>query len=198
MVTNIAHAKVGTHVIAHFTLQNSYGTKNTLLNVPRPIALDANNSFCTTYDHSSPTPMSFKIDFSEPMPQMIERLKKEHSKLLPELSVVEKACRSDVSQALVLLHGLKDTIMRHAVEEEARVMRVIMEKAKSDSSDSVRIMQEHRWVAEFFERRLDKLPEETEEKARDEILKFIQDLREHFREEEQIVFPLALKALNKV
>ncbi|MGI0081586.1 MAG: hemerythrin domain-containing protein [Nitrososphaerales archaeon] len=140
--------------------------------------------------------MNFKIDFSEPMPQMIDRLKGEHLKLLPELSKVEKACGSDMNQVMGLLHKLKDIILRHAVEEEARVMKVIMEKAKSDSLDSVRIMQEHRWVSEFFERRLDRLPKETKEKASDEVLKFIQDLRQHFQEEEQVVFPLALKAIT--
>lgn len=142
--------------------------------------------------------MTYKVDFTEPIPKMIERLKREHLKLLPRLSEVEKACKSDVNVAMKLLHELKDTILRHAVEEEARVMRVIMEKVKSDSADSIRIMQEHRWVSEFFEHELDKLPKEAPEEAREKVEKFIRDLREHFHEEEEIVFPLALSALDQV
>ncbi len=139
--------------------------------------------------------MNFKVNFSEPVPKMIDRLKREHAQLLPELSKVEKVCGSDMNQAVKLLRSLKQVILRHAIEEEARVMRVIMEKAKSDSAASIKIMQEHRWVSEFFERRLDKLPKEAPEKAQEEAEKFIRDLRQHFREEEQVVFPLALKTL---
>ncbi len=140
--------------------------------------------------------MDYKIDFNEPMPQMIERLKKEHVLLLPILDEVENSSKGDPQQAIALLRKLKVTILRHAVEEEARVMRVIMEKEKSDSASSVKVMQEHRWVSEFLERRLDKLPKESPDATRDEIKKFVLDLREHFREEEDIVFPLALKALS--
>ena len=59
-----------------------------------------------------------------------------------------------MNQAVKLLRSLKQVILRHAIEEKARMMRVIMEKAKSDSAASIKIMQEHRWVSEFFERRL--------------------------------------------
>ena len=47
-----------------------------------------------------------------------------------------------------------DKITHHAVEEEARLMRVIMQKAKDESPESIRIMQEHNWVMDFFKNKL--------------------------------------------
>lgn len=138
--------------------------------------------------------LSYKtIDFSEPMPEMIERLKREHVKMLPELAKIES--NSDLKIALSQIESMKHAILKHAIEEEARVMRVIMAREKSESAESVRIMQEHRWVSEFLERRLVHLQNEESEKAWGELRKFIRDLREHFDEEEKVVFPLALRAL---
>jgi hypothetical protein len=86
-------------------------------------------------------------------------------------------------------------------------MRVIMQKAKQESSESIKIMQEHNWVMNFLKNRLTgiektvKLDSETqlrqqhdEEQTKKELIEFVTNLREHFLEEEQIVFPLALKA----
>jgi hypothetical protein len=46
--------------------------------------------------------------------------------------------------------NMRELIIKHAVEEEARLMRVIMQKAKDESPESIRIMQEHDWVMDFF------------------------------------------------
>jgi len=135
------------------------------------------------------------IDFSEPIPSMIDRLIREHRELTPKLGEIENVSKKSPSEAAALLLVLRTTILRHAVQEEARIMRVVLKDAKSESADSVRIMQEHRWVSEFLERRLNDLPQVSSKEAGSEIEKFIVDLRHHFDEEEQIVFPLALKAL---
>ncbi|MGI0092114.1 MAG: hemerythrin domain-containing protein [Nitrososphaerales archaeon] len=139
--------------------------------------------------------MSYKeIDFSEPIPKMVERLIIEHRELAPKLDEIERAAEENPPDGIDLLEGVATKILRHAVEEEARVMRVIMKDAKAESSESVRIMQEHRWISEFLERRLKTLPNVTRTEARSEIKKFVTDLGQHFREEEEIVFPLALRA----
>jgi hypothetical protein len=41
-------------------------------------------------------------------------------------------------------------IIRLAVEEEARIMLVIMQKAKEESIDSTKIMQGHNWIVDFL------------------------------------------------
>lgn len=140
--------------------------------------------------------MSYKIDFSEPIPKLIERLIREHRELAPTLEKIGITTDSNLETAIGRLRDLRLVILRHAVEEEARIMRVIMKDAKSESKESVRIMQEHRWVSEFLERRLDALQGIPPREAQAEIHKFLSDLLEHFREEESIVFPLAIKALD--
>ena len=126
---------------------------------------------------------------------MVERLVREHRELSPKLDEIEKATKSDPVKGVKLLESTRTKILRHAVEEEARIMRVIMKDAKSESADSVKIMQEHRWVSEFLERRMHNLPKIQREQAQSEIEKFVADLRQHFKEEEDAVFPLALRAL---
>ena len=67
-------------------------------------------------------------------------------------------------------------------------------------------MQEHNWVVDFLKHKLQniegeihqqhsqQLQQQLQEKVKREINEFIANLRNHFSEEEQIVFPLALKA----
>src|SRR5919198_5008985 len=99
-----------------------------------------------------------------------------------------------------------DKVTHHAVEEEARLMRVIMQNAKDESPESVRIMQEHNWVMNFFKNKLgaiesrinSKIDSQTQqydyahknEQSKKELNEFITNLRSHFSEEEQIVFSI--------
>jgi hypothetical protein len=85
-----------------------------------------------------------------------------------------------------------------------------MRKAKDESPESIRIMQEHNWVMNFFKDKLvaienrtnSKIDSQTHEhdysdkneQSKKELNEFVMNLRSHFSEEEQIVFPLALKA----
>ena len=82
-----------------------------------------------------------------------------------------------------------------------------MHKAKDDSSESIKIMQEHNWVINFLKIDLNKIENrKTLDLEYSSSLKYIEDtklinefisnLSEHFLEEEQIVFPLVLKAEN--
>ncbi len=147
---------------------------------------------------------SIKIDYSEPIPQMIERLKKEHREFETKLNSAQASISTSDEDELPIvaidsLNQLADPIIRHAVEEEARIMRVIIQRVRNESAESIMIMQEHNSVLEFFNDKLDKIVKEKGEpannrKARDQIQEFIQNLKVHFVEEEKIVFPLALKA----
>jgi hemerythrin-like domain-containing protein len=85
-------------------------------------------------------------------------------------------------------------------------MRVIMQNAKEESANSIKIMQEHNWVVDFLKHKLQNIENEIkkqqypqqlqQQKVKSEINEFIVNLRNHFSEEEQIVFPLALKAYS--
>ena len=47
-----------------------------------------------------------------------------------------------------------EKIIQHAVEEEVRLMRVIMKNGRNESSESIKIMQEHNWLMNFFNNKL--------------------------------------------
>ena len=101
---------------------------------------------------------SRRIDFSEPIPQMIERLKSEHLSFKSKIAEVQGSINdNDIAHAAAIIRSMTDNVTRHAVEEEARLMRVIMQKAKDESHESIRIMQEHNWVVDFFKNKLEQL-----------------------------------------
>lgn len=137
--------------------------------------------------------MSYKINFDEPIPDLIERLKREHRQL--ESKLVELETIGAVNkQSIKLLEELSEPIVRHAVEEEAIVLRVIMHKAKEQSGESIKIAQEHNWIVGFIKQKIPQLTTMPQQQAKQEVMKFVQNLRSHFSEEEEIMFPLALKA----
>ncbi|MGH9976376.1 MAG: hypothetical protein ACRD8Z_11145 [Nitrososphaeraceae archaeon] len=91
--------------------------------------------------------------------------------------------------------------MQSKKKKQARLMRVIMQKAKQESAQSVKILQEHNWVMNFLKNRIitvEKVSASSDrgeyEQAKNDSNEFISNLRKHFKEEEEIVFPLALTA----
>ena len=150
--------------------------------------------------------MNYKINFDESIPDMIERLKQEHVQFEITLNKITKYNEeNNINKAIETIHDMSQPIIKHAVEEEARLMRVIMHNAKEESADSIKIMQEHNWVVDFLKHRVSSLEnsiyrqqnkqdKQFEQKTRNEINEFVTNLKNHFEEEEQIVFPLALKA----
>ena len=139
--------------------------------------------------------MSYTLDYDEPLPKVVARLKKEHKELEPKLKRVEQLSKNgDLGAAISQLNAIKLTLLRHAVEEEARLMRVIMWEFEDDSVDSIIILRYHRKIAEFFERTLPSLATLPEKASRREIGIFVKELRQHHRREEESVFPLAIKA----
>jgi iron-sulfur cluster repair protein YtfE (RIC family) len=156
---------------------------------------------------------SNRINFNEPIPEMIERLKRKHRNFESRLDKVDNTVNrdNDIIDGVKIIRDMSESIIHHAVEEEARLMRVIMQNAKDESSESIRIMQEHNWVLDFFKNKLTSFEnrktssysksqaeggeeEEYNKQAKNELNEFVANLKSHFIEEEQIVFPLALKA----
>ncbi len=73
-------------------------------------------------------------------------------------------------------------------------MRVITQKAKDHSEQSIRVIQEHRQIIEFLDKTVSQLKDFLQEESTEKIKKFVEDSVKHFSEEEEIVYPLALKA----
>ena len=146
--------------------------------------------------------ISRRINFDEPIPRMIERLKSEHIVFESNLVQIENSIKmNNIKQAAQIVRDIGQKIIQHAVEEEAMLMRVIMKNAKDESSESIKIMQEHNWLMNFLNNRLmltknaaTSLDPAECEKAKRDLNEFVDNLRKHFKEEEQIVFPLTLRS----
>jgi archaellum component FlaC len=72
-------------------------------------------------------------------------------------------------------------------------MRIIIQKAKEQSEQSIKILQEHKEIINFLEKRIFQL-EGSSQDITEEVNIFGDEMRKHFSEEEEIVFRLALKA----
>ena len=95
--------------------------------------------------------MNYKINFNESIPQMINRLKQEHAEFGLTLNKITKYNDEfKINEAIESIHDMSESIIKHAVEEEARVLRVIMHNAKEESTDSIKIIQEHNGVVDFL------------------------------------------------
>jgi len=143
-----------------------------------------------------------KINFDESIQEMIKRLKSEHRKFESDFVKVKTSIEdNNVTLASEIIQSISDEIIHHAVEEEGRLMRVIMHKAEEESAESIKIIQEHNWVMNFLKNRIITIekvsassdPDEYEQ-AKNDLNEFVSNLRKHFKEEEDIVFPLALRA----
>ena len=130
---------------------------------------------------------------SEPIPRMIERLRAEHRDFRLQLIQIEEASNFSSHKAIETLKEIGKSILRHEVEEEARIIRFIMENAKQ--SEQVKVMQEHKGIIDVLEKKISQL-EGSSQEVTEEIKTFGDDMRRHFSEEEEIVFPLVLKAVS--
>ena len=139
--------------------------------------------------------MSFRVDHNEPISDLLTRLTEEHGEInrkLERISEISAKNDGDLKLAVSLLNAVSTEILRHAVEEEARLARVIMESdvTRESSDESVKILQEHRRIKEFFD---DELPyildENSEKQARKKIIEFTDLVIRHHKEEEKEAIP---------
>ncbi|MGC2670127.1 MAG: hemerythrin domain-containing protein [Candidatus Nitrosopolaris sp.] len=111
--------------------------------------------------------MEYNIDFSEPIPKMVQRLRAEHRYFRLELFQIEEANEVSSHKAIEMLKQLRKPILRHTVEEEARIMRIIMQKAKEQSEHSVKVLQEHKEIINFLEKRISQLEGSSQDIAKE-------------------------------
>jgi len=138
------------------------------------------------------------LDYNEPLPKVVERLKGEHRELVPKLRRIERLSESgDMKVVITELKVIKPLILRHAVEEEARLMRPIMWEYKNKAEDSIIVLRYHRELVDFFDHKLPNLATLPEHVARREVRIFVKELRKHHQDEERTVFPLALRANSR-
>ena len=126
---------------------------------------------------------------------MVERLRAEHRDFRLELIEIEETSKFTSHKAIEKLEEIGRLIARHEVEEEARIIQVITEKVK-EPERWVKIIQEHRGIVDLLEKKFSQLEDSSQEVA-EEIKTLCNDMRKHFSEEEEIVFPLMLKVISE-
>jgi hemerythrin len=132
---------------------------------------------------------------SEAIPKMVERLRTEHRDFRLELIEIEETSKFTSHKAIEKLKEIARLILRHEVEEEARIIQVITKKVK-EPERWVKILQEHRGIVDLLEKKISQLEDSSQEVA-EEIKTLCNDMRKHFSEEEEIVFPLMLKVISE-
>lgn len=148
--------------------------------------------------------MSYRLDYKEEIPNVVARLREEHAEIdlkLERISQITSEEGGDLKVAVSLLEALKTQVLHHAVEEEARLARVVMESeiTRKTSEESVKILQEHRRIEEFFKDQLPYLLDENSEtQTKRKIREFVDFLVAHHVAEEQVLFPLSLKAASEM
>jgi hemerythrin-like domain-containing protein len=70
---------------------------------------------------------------------------------------------------------------------------VSVKKIPNKLKKPIKILQEYKGIINFLEKRISQL-EGSSQDIVDDVTKFGDEMRKHFSEEEEIVFPLALKA----
>ena len=126
---------------------------------------------------------------------MVERLRTEHRDFRLELIEIEETSKFTSYKAIEKLKEIGRLILRHEIEEEARIIQVITEKVK-EPERWVKIIQEHRGIVDLLEKKISQLEYSSQEVV-EEIKTLSNDMRKHFSEEEEIVFPLMLKAISE-
>jgi hemerythrin-like domain-containing protein len=144
--------------------------------------------------------MSYRLDYEESIDRVTRRFVEEHKEIGRKLGRVLEICRNekgDMKVAVSLLKATSTELLRHAVEEEARLAKVIMDSSETRkaSADSIKILQEHRRITEFLDNELPFLLDENSDQAsRKKMIRFIEEVIQHHDREEKELFPLAQKA----
>src|ERR1022692_1469199 len=134
----------------------------------------------------------FTLDYDEAISSVTKKLKVKHEEIDAILSEVEElADKGKVAVAISLLSTISPLILRSAVEEEARIMRAVMQRHKGVAQDSIAVTREHRAIADFLEHQLPELGAKSPEEARRSIVGFVELLHGHLRKEEKTSFSLA-------
>jgi hemerythrin-like domain-containing protein len=134
----------------------------------------------------------FTLDYDEAISSVTKKLMVKHEEIDAILSEVgELANKGKVKVAISLLYAISPLILRSAVEEEARIMREVMQRHKDSAQDSIAATREHRAIADFLKHQLPELGRKPPEEARRSIVGFVELVHGHLREEEKTSFSLA-------
>ena len=89
---------------------------------------------------------------SEPIPEMVARLRTEHRDFRLELIQIEEASEFSSHKAIEKLKEIAKSILWHELEE-ARIIQIITEKVK-EPEQWVKVKEEHREIMDHLEKKI--------------------------------------------
>lgn len=134
----------------------------------------------------------------QPFEEFISSLIREHEELRKELRETKAALmKPDSPAAVASLRRLGASLDRHVVDEEARVLRVLIDAHGRDGAgDAIRTMQQHRGVRKLVDELADSVSSHAERAPR-KLAELENLVEEHFKAEEGHIFPWAIETNKK-
>lgn len=135
----------------------------------------------------------------EPFEEFVASLVRTHDDIRHAMDSIGAALKTrDATSALAASMTLKDILDRHVVDEEARILKVLIDAYGRDgAAEAIRTMQQHRSIHKLVNEILDAAKPSTEGASK-KLAELEKTLREHFQAEEGRIFPWALEAHGKL
>lgn len=130
----------------------------------------------------------------EPFEEFVASLVRTHDDIRHTLDRVGAALKThDATSALAATKELKDILDRHVVDEEARILKVLIGAyGREGAAEAIRTMQQHRSIHRLVNEILD-TAKPSAEAASKKLAELEKTLGDHFQVEEGRIFPWALE-----
>ena len=139
------------------------------------------------------------VSGGEPFEKFVSSLFDAHRDIRTHLDAIGAALkRGGMDNAITTLRELREILDRHVVDEEARILKVLIDAhGREGARDAIRTMQQHRLVHKLVNDMQAKAPASIQEASRlhAELVRILED---HFKAEEDRIFPWALETYAKV
>jgi len=127
--------------------------------------------------------------------ELIASLTQEHREVENQIAELKKALRArKYAKAAAIIPGFCDTLRQHIIDEEARVLKLLIDVLGRDgATEAIETFQQHRTIHNRIED-LEKIAARTPGLLAPKVAELEDLLRDHLRREEQTIFPAALDA----
>lgn len=130
--------------------------------------------------------------------QVVSSLLRDHTEFREQLRSVRAAlAKPDLKTAVASLREFGTSLDRHVVDEEARVLKVLIEvHGRDGAGEAIRTMQQHRRVVKLADELAHSLPLHPEQ-APAKLAELEKLAEEQFRAEERRILPWAVETSKK-
>lgn len=127
--------------------------------------------------------------------ELLELLESEHVNMAKNLGLLQNAIQKrDLEEAKSILDGMDETLMQHFLDEEARLLRLIIQAfGREGAEESIEIFQEHIEIDSLVKKLRHAM--ESGSVSPEEVWRALNGLMEgHFGRESRTAFPCVREA----